>query len=69
MPEFMTLIGEIFIIACIQSLVEVFFDMEKRPYMAKLVNVACYAGAFYLLLQFVLDFVLKEVITFLQGVF
>ena len=67
--EFMTLIGEIFLIVCIQSVIEVFVDLEKRPYMAKIVNFACYAGALYLLLQFVFNFLLREVFRFMQHIF
>ncbi len=63
MREFMVLIGQILIITCIQSLTEIFVDPDKRPYMAKMVTIACFAGSLYLLIQFVFLYVLKEIIS------
>lgn len=38
-------------------------DPGERPYQAKIINIACFAGSLYLLLQFVFQFVVKEITT------
>lgn len=69
MNEFLTIIGQIFLIACIQSVIEVFIDPDKRPYMSKIANFACYAGALYILLQFVFNFLLSELFSIVRFTF
>ena len=66
MNEFLTLIGQIFLISCVQSVIETYLDMEKKTYMAKIANFACYAGALYLLLQFIFNHLLKEIFSLIQ---
>ncbi len=61
MREFMTLIGQIVLICCIQALTELLIDHNKRPYQALVINVACFAGSLYLLLQFVFGYLLAEI--------
>ena len=51
MREFLTLIGELFLITMLQNVV-VFFNAEKSSYMKELINIACYLGAMYIILQF-----------------
>ena len=60
MSPFFTLIGQLFLITCIQSILEMFIDQTQKPYLAKVLSIACYAGALYLLLQFVFDNVMPE---------
>ena len=60
MREFMVLIGQIFLISLIQTIIEVFLKSENRDYQIKLINVACIMGSLYLLLQFVFTYILKE---------
>ena len=69
MNEFLTVIGQIFLIACIQSVIEVFIDTDKRPYMSKIANFACYVGALYILLQFMFEFLLAELFSIVRFAF
>ncbi len=66
MKEFLILIGQILIITCIQSITEMFIDSKERPYIVKLVSVACFTGCLYLLIQFVFVFVLKEILSVVE---
>ncbi|MDR2938815.1 MAG: hypothetical protein LBV08_00670 [Clostridiales bacterium] len=63
MSEFLTLIGQIFIIACIQSIVELFIDIDKRPYQARVMNIACFLGSLYLLVNYIATVLLGEIIS------
>ena len=62
MPEFLELIGQIFLIVCIGSILEFFIDQAQKPFLSKLVNIASYAASFYLVLRFVFDHLIKEVL-------
>ena len=62
MNEFMMLIGQIFVIACLQNISEVFIEGGSKTYLLKVLNVACYVGAFYLVLQFVFASLMPEII-------
>lgn len=62
MEEFIILIVQILIIACIQSVAEIFIDREKSPMQIKLINIACTVGSFYLLVQFVISHIFEELI-------
>jgi len=61
MREFMILIGQIFLISCIQSIVELFVDLSQKPLMQKILNIACFLGGLYLLLQFVFNYIFPEI--------
>lgn len=63
MRQFTVLISQILIISCIQSLTELFVDPGERPYQAKIINIACFAGSLYLLIQFVFEFLIAELST------
>ncbi len=63
MKEFMLLIGQIILISCIQSLVEIFIEPDKKPMQARIINIACYVGSFYLLIQYVIVYVLREIVS------
>ncbi len=65
MREFMVLVGQIFLISCVQTLIEVFVDPDKKPLQAKITSIACFCGSLYLLLQFVLTYLLREFSTVL----
>jgi len=60
--EFMILIGQIFVIACLQNISEVMIEDGSKGYLLKAVNVACYVGAFYLVLQFVFSSFMPEIL-------
>ena len=66
MREFIVLIGQIFFIALLQSIIETFLSTEKRDHQIKIINIACVMGSLYLLLQFVYNNVLGEITTFLN---
>ena len=61
MREFMILIGQIFLISCVQSIVELFVDLSERPLQKKILSIACFLGGLYLLLQFVFNHLFPEI--------
>ncbi len=63
MREFFILIGQIFIIACLQSIIELFIDPDKRPYQARLMNIACFLGSLYLLINYISNVILGEIMS------
>ena len=63
MDELLALLGQIFLITCVQSILEVLIDPGERPYLSKILNVACYAGGLYLVLQFVFQNLMGELMT------
>jgi len=66
MREFMVLIGQIFLISLIQTILEVFLKTENRDYQVKIINIACIMGSLYLVLQFVFTYVLRELSTIVR---
>jgi hypothetical protein len=66
MREFTILIGEIFFIALLQTVIETFLDKDKHSQQMKIINIACILGSLYLLLRFVYDHILSEISTFVQ---
>lgn len=66
MRELIRLIGEIFLITCIQSVLDVFVDYVGKPHTKVIVDISCYVGLFYLTIQFITDYFLKELISFLN---
>ena len=66
MREFIILIGEILLIALLQTIFEVFLDKDKQALQIRMVNIACFLGSFYLLLQFVFTHILSEISTFVK---
>jgi len=69
MTEFLSLIGQILIITCVQMFSEMFIDPDKRPYLSRVVNIACYAMAVYVVIQFLFDRLMREVVLLVNGVF
>lgn len=63
MREFLSLLSQLFIIAILQSLVGFFINSEKQTYMLELINIACYLGALYIILQFAYTYVLSQIMT------
>ncbi|MDR1643283.1 MAG: hypothetical protein LBC41_07015 [Clostridiales bacterium] len=64
MKEFSVLIGQLFFVYLAQTVVEVFFDENKRA--IRLVNVACFLGQLYFVLQFAFNHILKEINTLVK---
>ncbi|MDR2650530.1 MAG: hypothetical protein LBB94_12575 [Clostridiales bacterium] len=66
MREFMTLIGQIFLISLVQTILEVFLKSDNRDYQIRIINIACIMGSLYLVLQFVFTYILKELTTMIR---
>ena len=64
MREFTVLIGQLFFIALMQTVLELFIDPEERPKHVQILNIACIIGSLYLLLQFVFEYLMGELSTF-----
>ena len=69
MNEFYTLIGQILLITCVQMFSEMFIDPDKRPHLARVANVACYAVGVYFVVQFLFDTLMREVVAIVGSVF
>jgi hypothetical protein len=63
MREFLSLLGQLFIITVLQSIIGAFIDSEKETYMLRIISVACYFGALYIVLQFVYNNILVKIMT------
>jgi len=69
MNDFFTLIGQILIITCVQMFSEMFIDSDKRPYLSRVANIACYAVGVYFVVQFLFDTLMREVVSIVSSVF
>jgi len=65
MREFIVLAGQIVFIALLQMILEAFLDPKDRPYHVKILNIACIMFSMYLLMQFVFNYILGEISTFM----
>jgi len=62
----MVLVGQIFLISLVQTILEVFLKSENRDYQIKIINIACIMGSLYLVIQFVFTYVIKELQTIIH---
>lgn len=69
MNEFLVLVGQILLIVCLQSVVELFIDATSKPYLIKILSIACYVGSLYLLLRFVFDNLMPEIFNIVRMAF
>lgn len=53
MREFMILIAELLFIAVVQTIVESIMDAEERKKQMKVINIACIAVSYVLLIRYV----------------
>jgi len=60
MREFFILIGELLLIALLQSVLEAVFDTEKRAQQLRVINIACIAISYLLLARYVFVHLLGE---------
>jgi len=60
MREFMILVGQIFLISLVQTILEVFLKTDNRDYQVRIINIACIMGSLYLVIQFVFTYVIRE---------
>jgi len=61
MNQLLLLIFELLFIAVMQMVIEAFLDSDKRETQKKILNIACIVGSLYFLLQFVFNYVIKEI--------
>ncbi len=66
MNEFMALITQVFLISCIQTIFEVFIDKENMPYMHRIISITCFSGSLYLVLEFIFNTLIKELLTMMS---
>ena len=66
MREFMILIAELLFIAVVQTIVESIMDAEKREKQLKVVNIACIAVSYGLLLRYVYNHLWSEILAFVN---
>ena len=69
MREFMVLMGQLFLIVCIQSIMEAFAGGKKNSFTQRILSIACYLGSFYIILQFTFDHLLRDISRLLQSLF
>ena len=69
MGDFYVLIGQIFVISLIQLVLEVFIDIDKRPYQTMVINIACFLGSLYFLLDFLFNKILVSLNTIVPAAF
>jgi len=69
MNDFLVLIGQIFVISLIQLVLEVFINVKEHPYQAAIINVACFLGSLYFLLDFLFGKILVSLNTMMPTPF
>ena len=60
----MILIGELLLIAVIQTVMETLLDAEERKKQLKVVNLACIAASYMLLARFVYTYLIGDLFAF-----
>ena len=66
MSQLILLITQLLFITIMQTVIETFLDTEKREQQKKILNIACILGSLYFLLQFVFNYVIKEINTIVK---
>jgi len=66
MREFLILIAELLFIAVIQTIVESILDAEERKKQLKVVNIACIAVSYVLLIRYVHNHLWGELAAFVN---
>lgn len=66
MREFLTLIGQLFIILCIHSVSVMFVTAENKKPIGQLLDTACFVGALFVVVQFVIHVLLQELVAVMQ---
>lgn len=69
MEQFLTVIGEIFLIICIQSIFDVLVSEKKQPYMKKVVSLACYIGSMIIVLNFMINYLFASLSDLFRSIF
>lgn len=68
MQAFLLLIGQIFLIAIINSILEIFVA-DNNPLMGRIIKIACYLGSLYLLLNFIFENLFVELSSVINFMF
>jgi len=63
MRDFMILLTELLLIAVLQTIIESVMDTEKREKQMKVVNIACIAASYVLLIRYVYNNLWGELAT------
>jgi len=66
MGAFIVLIGELLFIAFLQTIIEAALNEEKRSSQIKVVNIACVAVSYGLLVRFVYLHLLEDIMGFVR---
>jgi len=66
MREFMILIAELLFVAAVQTIVESIMDAEERKKQLKVVNIACIAVSYGLLIRYVYNHLWNELLAFVN---
>ena len=69
MREFTILIAELLFIAVLQTIVESIFDAEERQTQLKVVNIACLAMSYVLLIRYVYNQLWGELAMLANSIF
>ena len=69
MREFMILIAELLFIAVLQTIVESILDAEERKKQLKVVNIACIAISYVLLIRYVYNQLWGELAMLANSIF
>ena len=64
MREFLIMIGELFFISCLQSVLDMLVADKKKTYMNKVIAIACYIGSLSIVLRFTFETVFQELLSF-----
>jgi len=69
MREFMILIAELLFIAVVQTIIESILDAEERQTQLKVVNIACIAVSYVLLIRYVYNHLWGELAMLANSIF
>ncbi|WP_317855151.1 hypothetical protein [Chakrabartyella piscis] len=59
MEGFFTLVGQIFVILCIQSLLESMVNTKKQAHIQKIIGVGCYVATLVVVVQFMEKYLME----------
>lgn len=69
MEQFLVMIGQLFLITCIQSILEVYTADKKSIHMNRIITIACYLGSLYIVMQFTFQHLIRELSSFFVRMF
>ena len=60
MSQVITLLAELFLIGCMQMIMNLILDTKEYPLFSKVVNIGCYAGSLFVITRFVINNLLPQ---------